>query len=465
MCNKIFVIFVPLITTPYITRVLGAEGLGIYTYCLSYSSLFIVLGTVGIPLYGKRTVAIYKDKPEILSKIFCELIFLQQLLLIVSCIAYYITAKCVGVYWWMFCACSVGHLAAFFDISWFYEGLEDFKTVVVRNFLIKILSVVCIFIFVKDEKDLYIYAMCLFSSNLLGNISLWKNISRYIQLGIPNIVNCIGHLKSCLFLLLPCAVTQLFQIIDKSMLGTLCADISEVAYYEQSRKIISLSMTLVTALGIVVMPRLSAFFHESKKQQLKEYINKAIDITLLVSVAVAFGCAAISSNLVPWFFGAEFEKVEKLLIISAPLIIFMGISELLGVQILTAMKKENALLIINVISIVINVFFNAILIPSYMSYGAMYATVLAEIVKCVILIVYTKELLDIREILTNLVKYILYAAIMYCFIVVLNDKFFGQANITNTICLVLAGIIVFGIILMVVKNQWMSYVIRKIIKK
>lgn len=462
MSSKIFVLLVPLITTPYVSRVLGAEGLGIYTYCLSYSSLFIVLGQMGIPLYGKRTIAIYQNDEKKQNQVFNELLFLQQIMLVISCIVYFIVAKCIGIYWWMFMACSVGHLAAFFNISWFFEGIEDFKTVVVKGFGIKIISVIAIFIFVREKEDLYIYALCLFIAQALGEIILWKNAFKHVRYKIPKLRNVIKHLRPAFLLLLPYAVTQLFELIDKSMVGILCSDISEVAYYEQARKITSLSISLIISVGVVIMPRLALYFHENEKERLKKYMCNAVDVTLLLSIAIAFGCAAVASNLVPWFFGTGFEKVETILVVSAPLLVLMGVSNLLGTQVLTATKKEALLLKVNVVSILINVIFNAVLIPQYLSIGAMVATVIAEFIKCIILIINVKEIIELRKVVLQVIGYCILGLIMFLGVTWFGENVFIEATIQNTIGLIIIGTIVYGMLLIITRNPWVKYIWNKI---
>lgn len=460
--NKVFSIIIPLVTTPYISRVLGSEGLGIYTYCLSYSSLFIVLGQLGIPIYGKRSIAVSRDDLEQRSKLFSELVLVEQFLIIVSLFCYFFVARYVDQYWWMFAACGVGHIAAFFDISWLFEGMEDFKTIVIKNISIKIIGVMCIFLFVKNREDMYLYALCLFGANLVGNISLWFSAKKYIYFRMPSIKRALLHLRPAFFLLLPCAVVQLFEIIDKSMLGIMCNRISEVAYYEQCRKIVSLCISVITSLGIVLMPRLSQSFHDKDYAKLSNNLNKGLDATLLISIPIGFGSAAIAPVLVPWFFGSEFLKVEVIIRIAAPLLIFMGISDLLGLQMLSAIKREKVLLYINLISIFVNLILNALLIPSLESEGAMIATVIAEGIKCLILLVYLKQYLDFRVILKSVSQYCCFSIIMYLIIACLNKMIFINASIINTVILVFVGVITYGLILLITQNRWALYTVKKI---
>lgn len=464
VCNKIFVIFVPLITTPYIARTLGSESLGVYTYCLSYSSLFIVLGEIGIPIYGKRNIAIYHNDKEKQEEIFSELLLLQRVLLFVSLILYLMTAVIVGKYWWMFLACGMGHLAAFFDVSWLFEGIEDFKNVVVRNFLIKIVSVILIFVFIRKESDLYLYAFCLFSANLIGNFLLWINARKRFKSKKITINGILKHIVPSLILLLPYAVTQLFEIIDKSMLGSLSSNISEVAYYEQSRKIISICMALITSLGVVLMPRMSSLFNENKVDRIKKYTSDAIDLTLLLSVSLAFGCAAISDSVVPWFFGPGFEKVSLIMKISAPLLILMGINDLIGTQILTAAKREKKLLMINVIGVFINMTFNFWLIPNYSSEGAMIATVIAESVKCIMVFNMSKDFINLKTVIRSFVGYMLIGIIM-CIIVRRVFLMSMAEGMHNTFILIFTGIVIYVLFLFVTKNYWIALVIGKFKEK
>ena len=147
-----------------------------------------------------------------------------------------------------------------FDISWFFQGLEEFKKTVIRNIIVKLISFICILVFVKTKNDLSIYILIYVLSNFIGNISLWIYLPKYIEKIKINELNIFKHLKPTLWLFIPQIAMQIYTVLDKTMIGTIIEDKSEVGYYEQAQKIVKLCLTLVTSLGIVMVPRMANTF-------------------------------------------------------------------------------------------------------------------------------------------------------------------------------------------------------------
>lgn len=462
MMYNILTIIVPLVTTPYVSRVLGAEGVGIYSYCLSIQTYFIIAGTLGIPTYARRAVAVTRNDKDSLNKVFSELWILQLLLLMISFFIYLFVSRTLDNYFWMFLVCGIGMIASFFDVSWLLAGLEEFKGIVFRNFIVKMTSVFAIFIFVKTVNDLYIYGACIMVANLIGNLWMWSVSYKYIKFVKFDFRKIFRHIGPAFILLLPTMVTSINQVVDKTMMGYLANNMAEVGYYEQAQKVITISVTVVTSLGAVLMPRLAALFNEKKKEEVTTFLKKGIEVICFVSIPLAVGVSAISNNLVPWFYGNGFEKVEFLLIILAPLMFLLGFNDLIGVQLLVAVNKEKSLFIANLFGVLTNIVMNSILIPKYLCYGAAFATVFSELVKTVCFCVISGRYFDFVHLIKSIGRYLTAALPMGAIVVALSKTIFVGSSMFNTMIMILIGGCIYGCILMLMKDSWCLYGIKMV---
>ena len=266
---QILVMIIPLITTPYLSRVLGAENIGIYSYTLSITTYFILFGSLGVAMYGQREIAYVQDNKDKRSKTFYEIFIMRIITLFISLIIFYITFCIKGEYNVYYKILILEIIANAIDISWYFQGLEEFKKTVIRNTIVKLISVVCIFVLVKNNNDLNKYFAIYVLSNVIGNLSLWLYIPKYTSKVKLNELKVIRHLKPTIILFIPQVATQIYTVLDKTMIGAIIADKSEVGYYEQAQKIIKLLMTIATSLGTVMMPRIAATYSKGNKEKVR----------------------------------------------------------------------------------------------------------------------------------------------------------------------------------------------------
>lgn len=457
---NILSLLIPLITTPYISRKLGANGIGIYSYCLSIETYFVILGTLGIPTYAKREIAINRNNSQKLNKIYSELITLQIIMLSISIILYSaITLLVLPTHHLMFLMCGIGIIAAIFDVSWLFQGIEDFATIVKRGIIFKLICLILIFLLVRDESSLYIYAFSLMITNLVCNIWLFSSAKKLIKYKRPNLGQVFRHFKPALYLLLPSMITAIYAVIDKTMLGAITGNMSEVGYYEQSQKIVTVSLAVITSLGAVLMPRLALLNSEKNLVLFKKYLDKGISALSLLSIPIATGCAIVSNNLVPWFYGEGFEKIIYLLKIFSPMYIFMGISDLIGTQLLLATNKEKSLLRINLATTVLNLTLNALLIPKLQSYGAAIATLISEFIKCISFVIVSRKYISIRNAIKDQSKYLAISLIMGALLLYLRITIVKEPTIINTAIMVIVGATVYVAMLLITKDKWAKQLI------
>lgn len=464
---QILVMIIPLVTTPYLSRVLGAENIGIYSYTLSITTYFILFGSLGVAMYGQREIAYVQDDIRKRSRAFYEIFIMRLLALAVSLFIFYISFCLYGEYSIYYKILVFEIIATIFDISWYFQGLEEFKKTVMRNMLVKLISVICIFVFVKNSSDLNKYYIIYVLSNLLGNLSLWIYIPKYTDKIKLKELRINRHLKPTIMLFIPQIATQIYTVLDKTMLGTMIYDKSEVGYYEQAQKIIKLLMTIATSLGVVMMPRIAATYSKGDKEKIREYMNNSFSFISLLAFPLMFGTISIAYKFVPIFYGSGYDKVAPLMCVVSPIIVFIGLSNVTGTQYLLPTKQQNKYTTSVIIGAIVNFVLNIVLIKKYASIGASIATVIAEF--CVTLtqfLLIGKEI-KFKEIFQTIYKYIVASSIMFvCSILIGN---FINNNVISILIQIIFSSLIYFVVLLIMKDKMIiegiAILKNKIIKK
>lgn len=457
---QLMVIILPLVTTPYVSKVLGAENVGIYSYTLSIATYFILFGTLGISMYAQREIAYVQEKSKERTKIFWEIIILRACTMFISILVFYILYVNGTQYQIYYKVLILELVATCFDISWFFQGLEEFKKTVLRNTIVKIISVVCIFMFVKTKEDLTIYFIIYVLSNLFGNLSLWIYLPKYISKIDIKQLEIRKHIKPTISLFIPQIAIQIYTVLDKTMIGKILGDMSEVGNYEQSQKIIKLSLTLVTSLGTVVSPRIANTIANNKKEEVEGYLTKSFNFVWFFGVPIMFGIIAIATNLVPWFLGEEFKNSVVILMCGAPIIISLGLNNVSGVQYLIQAKKQNIFTKSVIIGAIFNFIMNMILIPILKATGAMISSVLAETLILFIQLVDIRNEISLKIVYKNSVKYLISGVIMFGVVFIIGV--FMKPTIIATMIQIIVGIIIYGIMLIVLKDKLLYSMLDKV---
>lgn len=192
-------------------------------------------------------------------------------------------------------------MANCFDISWFFQGLEEFKKTVTRNIIVKTISVISIFTFVKTPNDLKLYFWIYVLSTLIGNLSLWAYLPKYLKKVKAKQLNIIKHIRPTIGLFIPQIAIQVYTVLDKTMIGAIIPDKSEVGFYEQGQKIIKMLLTVITSLGTVMLPRIANTYANGEKKKVAEYMKKSFNMVFLLSFPMIFGLISVSKTFVPIF--------------------------------------------------------------------------------------------------------------------------------------------------------------------
>ena len=461
---QILILILPLVTTPYISRILGAQNIGIFSFTTSISAYFILFGSLGIALYGQREIAYVQNNKQEYSKTFFEIVLLRILTIFISLLFFYfvfvIGNNDYKIYYKILVLEIVGNCI---DISWFFQVLEEFKKTVIRNIFVRIIGVLCIFTFVKHEGDLVIYFIIYTLSGILGNCTLWLYLPKYLTKINVKKLEIFKHLKPTLMLFIPQIAIQVYTLLDRTMLGFLETNISEVGYYEQSQKIqkiIKILLAVITSMGTVMLPRISNNFANGEKESINEYIKKSFNIVFLLAFPMIFGIIAISQRFVPVFFGDGFEKVGLLMKVISPIILIIGMSNVVGMQYLLPTKRQKEFTISVICGAIINFVLNFILIMQFKSIGASIATVIAEITVVIVQIYFIRKEFDIKNIIKISKNYLISSIIMFIICTIVIN--FIYSNVISILIGVITGGITYLICLLFLKDKFIIEIINKI---
>lgn len=452
LAYEVLTVLVPLVTTPYVSRILGANNIGIYSYTNSIVTYFMLFAALGTTVYARREIAYQQDDVEKRSIAFWEIVSLRLLLTII-CVGLYIPYSLKSDYPSISLVQSIFVVTVAFDITWFFQGMENFGVVVLRNSVVKILNIAFIFCLVRTSDDLIMYVLGLAVLPFLGNLVMWTQLKNHVVKPRLSQLHPKRHLKGTAILFLPTIASQVYLVLDKTMLGLFLDSKVESGLYEQSQKIIRICWTFVTTLSLVMAPRIAYVFVQNDMTKLKEYMTKSFSAVWFLSSSISFGLAAVATNLVPWFFGPGFEKVSTLLIVFSVIIFPIGLHGVIGSQYLVAIKKQSVYTVSIFVGAAVNFSLNLYVIPKYQAAGAAVASVLAEVIIFLIQMFYVSlclKTITIRMIFGGSVKYVCSGAIMFAVVYFASQRMMPLWF--NTMLLVCLGAFVYLFVLFLLKD-------------
>ena len=376
-------ILVPLVTMPYVSRILGAAALGEYSFAYSVAYYFTIFIKLGLNHYGNRTIAYVRDDKKNLSKTFWEIYVFQLFIGIVLFFIYlgyvllFSPQKILG----MIMALLI--LAACLDVSWCLYGLEKFKVTSVRDTVTKIIVTICIFCFVKSVDDLWKYALFFSVGTLLNQIVVIPVIMRNISFSRIDLHGVVKHIKPNIVLFIPVIAVSVYRTIDKIMLGIMSTDV-ELGFYHGAENVIRVPMVFVTALGTVMLPRMSNMLSNGIDSKNIQYMfTKSIEFAMAISSVTCLGIMTVANEFVPLFYGKGFEKCIYLFYIILPGSMFEAFANVIRTQYLIPRKKDKIYITSLLVGASIDILMNILLIPKLASIGASIGTVFAYIAVCV----------------------------------------------------------------------------------
>ena len=455
---QILKLVVPLITAPYASRVLGVDGIGIYSYTQSYVTYFTLIAALGTETYGMREIARHRDDIQKRSLLFWEIALLGFSTSTVCIIVWGVWTTLNQYYHVYYLVLTFSLLGTMFDISWFYAGLEQFKYPVIQNSVFKILGTLSIFIFVKQSTDLWKYILIMSSSIFLGNLSMWIYVPKFICKISFHDIKILKHLRETFVYFIPTIAISIYTVLDKTLIGLITRDTSENGNYEQATKIINMAKTLsFTGINNVIQSRASYLFRDQKYDEVKKKIALSMDYLFFIGFGLCFGIIAIASRFVPVYFGDGYDKTVQILNVLAPLIIIVGMSNCIGSQYYNpaGLRAKSAKYII--VGSITNLVLNLCLIPHLKSIGAAIATIIAELLITVLYIRNCESFYTWGQSLKQSWKKIA-AGLIMMFIVMGIGRLF-DLSITGLCIQILVGVAVYIFALIIMRDEAIHFIL------
>lgn len=426
LLNVTSVIF-PLITAPYISRVLEPDGVGLYNFATTYAGYYALVAMLGIPTYGVREVSKARDDKESLTKLVSQLMSIAFITTLGVSIIYLLTIGLIGQLTENFIIFLIAGFTIYlapFKINWYYQGVEDFGFITKVSLIIRTLSVIFLFLLVRDKADLVVYI----TLSVLGGVmaDVW-NFTRMWNAGIRPKLTLRGlkpHMNPLLVLFASSIAISIYTVLDTLMLGFI-TDYKEVGYYTNAMHISRVIITIVTSLSIVAVPRVSYYFKNRDFGNINHLMNKSFSVVSFMAFPVAIGMCCISSTFIPLFFGPSFIGSVVPMMILSFLVIVIGLNNLTGMQILIGMGFDKCFLYSMLAGTFSNLFLNLLFIPLWGAVGASISSVIAEFLVLLVSSIFVFRKTQIRCNLYEILKSLLGAMLLIPVFIALKFYFEG----------------------------------------
>lgn len=451
---QVLALIVPLITTPYVSRVLLADGIGVYSYTYSIVSYFTLCAILGTATYGNRIIGILQDNPEERTKRFWDVFLLRVITSSIALFIYLVYAVILAANRWIAIIQSIYIAAVMFDISWYFQGLEEFKKIAVRNYIVKIINVIYIFAYVKSAQDLWKYVFGLAFLTFIGNLSIWVYLPKYTLKLKKYRPRPFNDFNTIVQLFIPSVAIQIYAMLDKSMIGWFSSTSFENGYYEQSEKIVKMCLMLVTSLSTVMIPRISKAFAEKRQDNLLAAVYGSYNFVWFLSVPLMFGIIGVAPILVPVFFGPGYEKVELLLPIFSVLFIVMGLNSTTGSQYFITTGQQKVYTSRVIIGGIVNLCLNLLLIPRLYSIGAAIGSVTGETVITVteFRYIYINKQFDVAKVFKLARKYLIAGFLMMIYLLVIRN--FVPISVKSLVMIIPTAALLYFAALLIQKEKF-----------
>ncbi|WP_300382368.1 oligosaccharide flippase family protein [Clostridium sp.] len=457
------ILILPVITAPYIARGLGADGIGSSDYSSSFALMFSAFGRFGIEKYGSKHIAYNRDNKEKMSKTFWDIWFLQVIFSLLSTIAYIIFLTFQGSSLRILFILQLPIvLSSLISISWFYIGIENFKKIVIRNTFIRAISVIAIFTLVKSYSDLNIYILINSLSALLGGITFWISIPKYVNIFKFSDIEIRPHIRETFIYFIPQICIQLYTVGDKIIIGALTS-VTNVGYYSQSLRIPKMSLAFITSLSTVLMPKIANLYRKSDMKNIEKYLKKSLQITICIGIFGASSMAAVSSKFVPIFFGEDFNVIIPYMMVTSLIAIIIPIGLVFTNQFTIPTSKNREYVIPIILAAIMSVISNLILIPIIGIIGGIISVILTELTCTSLKIILVRKYLDLKELFRKTYIYFFFGSIN--FIVVYLSSSIIKTNIITLILMCGLCFLVYGVLILVFNNPIRTDILNLVKKK
>lgn len=443
----------PLITAPYVARVLGPDGVGMYQFSMTYAGYYALVALLGVPTYGVREVAKVKEDNtklnSLVSQIFTIIVISTLAVSLIYLLSLAIIEQLRQDYIY-FVLAGFGLFLSPFQTNWFYQGIEEFDFITIRSIIVKVLSIICLFIFVKTREDLIPYILISVIGTVLADV--W-NYLKMRSKGVNPKLTFEGlkpHVRPLFLLFASSVAISIYTVLDTLMLGFI-KEYTEVGYYSNAMNLSKMLLIVVTSLSVVSVPRFSSYISKNMYSEANQLANRSFSFVGLLAFPLSFGLICIAPVFVPWFFGSQFMGAIVPLEILSVLNIAIGFSNILGVQILVGMGKDKQFLRCILFGTISNFLLNCVLIPLFGAIGASVASVVAEFLVTITMFYYIYKETPVRlMVYGDIIKSMLGALLFFPLFLIIPKLDIG---ITYLLVSSICSIIVYAVSQFVLRNS------------
>lgn len=373
-----------IILLPYISRVLGVGNVGAVDFITNIVSYTIVIASLGIPTIGIRIISKNKESKDLLNHSFSSLFSLNAIYTICALVIFSIISfnvELLSTYRPLLFIGAIHILASPFLIEWLYKGLEKFKYITIRNIIVRCIYVILVLVFVKDKEDFVVYYGLTVGTivvNAIINIHHASKFVRFSFIGIKPFQYFNGSIRFGVYLL----VTSMYTTLSIAYLG-FCTNAIQVGYYSTAIKIYTIIVGFFSAFTTVVMSRSSALVAHNDNDKHKSIVDKSLNFILSISIPIIIVCEVLAPQIIMVIGGEEFMPAVGICRIIMPLILLVGIDQILAYQILIPLEKDNWILQASIIGAIVGCILNIVLVDDFLAKGTAYALLFTEVVLCI----------------------------------------------------------------------------------
>lgn len=456
-------ILFPFMTSIYVSRILLPSGVGKVASAQNIASYFITIAALGLPSYGVREFAKVREKRNQRNKLFTELLLLNIISTTFAVIGYFLLVNANDGFkgeWFLYAACGLAIAFNYLNIDWMYQGLEEYGYITGRSLLIKGVSLLTLFFFVKTKQDYVTYA--LISSLATGGNYIFNVIHarKFVSIDLSK-VQLKDHLKPVLLIACIIFLSSVYNKIDVTMLNILATDES-VGYYVYAQKTVNMVLTMANAVTAALLPRLS-YYYDNDREGFYRLLNKGFQVLCFMTLPLAVGMALVAPQAVEFLYGEAFEPAVLTIRLMCPLILIKGFGDLFCYQLVYSTKSEKIILPASASASVINIITNAALIPTLLQNGAVIASVFSEFVTNAVQFIYMKKKvrfsINVKALTKGLISTIAMALSVY---IIMQLKL---PNIISLLSEILVGVIVYITVNLVMKNSLILETVQKVKRK
>lgn len=403
---QLLILALPLVTAPYLSRVIGASGVGTYSYSYAIAQYFVYFVKLGLDNYGNRTIAACQDDRDARTRAFWSIYALQAACFVLSGAAYLTYSFLFANDLTVALLQGLFVLSSLFDVNWFFFGMEQFRLTVIRNTVVKVATAALVFILVRDAGDVDVYVAVMCGGFLVSQLILWPFLRQYIGFHKPSASEVLAHVRPNIVLFVSVIAISIYNTLSRIILGAM-VDEEAVGFFDNAAKIVSVPTALVAAVGTVMLPRTSALLAKGEMEKARSHIDRTMLAVMAFAGVSAFGIPSVAYPFVEVFYGPGFETTAAALVVLCATVPLLGFGNVMRTQYLIPSKLDNVFLVSAFCGAAASVVVNLALVPTLGALGASFASVAAEAAVLVYQAVRVRKSFPLG-------RYTLYLAVFLC---------------------------------------------------